>query len=103
MNDKVKIDVFGISRDPKTGGNAVPLKMYFSLLKYLNSSDVADKVDLHFVDINEPAMANYPAVKSAIQRGTPVPVVSINNSIKYSGSIPYESVYQDVKRMTIKR
>lgn len=99
MREKVKIEVFGISRDPKTGGNAVPLKMYFSLVRYLNSSDMGNKVDLRFIDINEPAMANYPSVKSELQKGTPVPIVTINGSIKYSGSIPYESIYQDIKRI----
>jgi len=98
MNGKVKVDVFGIARDPKTGGNSTYLRMYFSLIRYLQSSDIGDKVDLHFIDINEPAMANYPTAKSMLQKGSPMPLLSINGDIKYSGSIPYETVYQDIKR-----
>jgi hypothetical protein len=99
MNGNVKVDVFGPERDPKTDGNSLPLKMYFSLIRYLQSSDVNNKVDLNFVDTTKTEINSYPAAKSMIQKGAKAPLIAINGIIKYSGSIPYEQVYQDIKRI----
>lgn len=100
MNGKVKVDVFGISRDPSTGKNSLDIRKYFSLVKFLESSDVISKVDMHFIDTSETAMAKYPAVQKALQSRKPTPIVAINGTVKYFGNIPYESVYQDIKRIT---
>jgi hypothetical protein len=100
MRRKVKVDVFGKSRDPRTGQNSLPLKKYFSLVKYLENSDMIDKVDLHFTDPTEVSMASYPAVQKALQQGKPEPIVVIDGVVKYFGNIPYEAVYQDVKKLS---
>jgi hypothetical protein len=99
MRDKVNVDVFGIARDPKTGKNSIQLNMYFSLLRYLESSDAGSKVDLRFIDITKTAMENFPAAQSMLKNGKPLPMVAINGVVKYFGSIPYENVYQDVKKI----
>jgi hypothetical protein len=103
MIRRVRVDVFGPARDPRTGGNSLPLKMYFSLNKYLQSSDVGGSVDLHFVDSTTPEINSYPAAKNMIQQGSPPPLVAINGAVKYTGSIPYEQVYQDAKRLLAAR
>lgn len=97
MNGKVKVDVFGISRDPATGKNSLPLKKYFSLVDYFESSGIGDKVDLHFIDTAHASLAGYPAVQKALDSGKPEPIVAVNGVVKYYGIIPYESVYQDIK------
>lgn len=99
MNGKVKVEVFGIARDPRTGKNSLPLRKYFSLVKYLESSDVMDKTDLQFIDTTEVSMAKYPEVQRALSLGRPTPIVAINGVVKYFGDIPYERVYQDIKRL----
>lgn len=99
MNSKVKIEVFGIARDPKTGQNSLSLEKYFSLVRYLEASDVVSKVDLHFIDITKTAMINYPAVQRKLQEGHPIPIVVIDGVVKYYSIIPYEKVYQDIKRI----
>jgi hypothetical protein len=103
MIRRVKVDVFGPAKDPRTGGNSLPLKMYFSLNRYLQSSDAANSVDLHFVDSTTPEINSYPAANSMLQQGNPAPLVAIDGAVKYTGSIPYEQVYQDVKRILAAR
>lgn len=103
LKGKVKIDVFGILRDPVTGKNSLPLNKYFSLLKYLGSSDIVNRVELHYFDTKEVPMENYPEVQKTLQSGRPEPVVVIDGAVKYSGDIPYESVYQDAKRILATR
>ena len=103
MNSKVKVEVFGIARDPQTSQNSLPLEKYFSLVRYLEGSDIAGKVDLHFIDITKTAMTNYPAVQRKLQEGRQIPIVVIDEVVKYYSIIPYEKVYQDIKRiLTVK-
>lgn len=98
MNGKVKVQVFGKAIDPKTHQNSLQLKKYFSLVRYLEGSDIKNKAELSFIDPDEPAMADYPSVLGAIKAGKPTPIVTIDGALKYYGDIPYESVYQDIKR-----
>jgi hypothetical protein len=98
MRRKVKVHVFGTSRDPKTGLNSLALRKYFSLVKYLESGDVIDKVDLHFIDTNTADMNNYPAAQNALKQGRPTPIVEIDGVVKYFGDIPYETIYQYIKK-----
>ncbi|KPU43844.1 hypothetical protein OXPF_25890 [Oxobacter pfennigii] len=98
MNGTVKIDVFGVARDPQTKLNSLALKKYFSLVNYLEGSDVINNVDLHFIDTTETDMNNYPAVKNAIQQGRPLPITAVDGVVEYYGDIPYETIYQHVKR-----
>jgi hypothetical protein len=99
MVGRVRVNVFGPTKDPRTGGSSLPLKMYFSLNKYLQSSNIGNKVDLHFVDSTTSEINSYPAAKSMLQKGSPAPLVAINGAVKYTGSIPYEQVYQDILRL----
>lgn len=98
MKSRVKVEVFGAARNPRTGLNSVALQKYFSLVDYLQGSDVKDNVDLNFIDTAVTNIDNYPAVKNALQQGQPTPITVINGVVKYFGNIPYEAVYQDVKR-----
>lgn len=97
MKGRVKVEVFGTLRDPQTGRNSLALNQYFSLVKYIESSDAKNRADLQFVDITQINLNNYPAVQRALAQGHHPPIVVIDGAMKYSGSIPYEAVYQDVK------
>lgn len=98
MKGRAKVEVFGPLRDPRTGRNSLALNQYFSLVKYIESSDAKNQTDLQFMDITQVNLNNYPAVQRALAQGQHPPIVVIDGVIKYSGSIPYEAVYQDVKR-----
>lgn len=98
MKSRVKVEVFGVARNPQTGLNSLALQKYFSLVNYLQSSDAKDSVDLNFIDPTVTNIDNYPTVKNALQQGRPTPIIVVNGVAKYFGNIPYEAVYQDVKR-----
>lgn len=71
------------------------------LVRFLSQSDVAQDVDIKFVDlmVDDPGSYAY-MVRKLLNSGFRLPIVMINERIRYTGNIPVYSIYNEVKQIT---
>lgn len=73
--------------------------MYKSLVKYIESSVIWDKVELCFIDVTKVRIEDYPEAFSILKKGYAIPLVSVGGRVIYSGGIPYEDIYVEAVRV----
>ncbi len=111
MNHKIKIEVYGVRNQPpvsgcsscagcKSAGDCTPPKtmgeLYDELYQFIVNSNVNDKVELVFIDIEEDSIENHPEVKSAIEVGNRIPIIAIEGVLKFQGGVYPQLVHQEV-------
>lgn len=75
--------------------------MYRSLVKYLESSDIKDRVGLRFIDVTRDRIEDYPQALNLLKRKYAIPLVGINGIILWYGGIPYEMVYKEARKLCV--
>ncbi len=74
--------------------------VYEELKEFIKSSDVKDKVQLEFIDLDKISIDNqYERVEETIDRGFEPPITVIDNIIRYYGGISKDLVYKDIKEL----
>jgi hypothetical protein len=111
MSDKIKVEIYGIKDQlPPTGcsscagcksaGDCAPPKtmgeMYDELVSFINESQVKDKVELCFIDIEKDANGSHEDVKKAMEVGNRIPFTAINGALKFQGGVYPQMVVQEV-------
>jgi hypothetical protein len=111
MNEKIKVEIYGIKDQlPPTGcsscagcksaGDCAPPKtmgeMYDELVSFIDSSNVKEKVELHFIDIEKNGLENHEDVKNAIEVGNRIPFTAIGGALKFQGGVYPQMVVQEV-------
>ncbi|OWZ82786.1 hypothetical protein [Natranaerobius trueperi] len=107
MTDKLKVDIFGVKSEPVPGGcgcnggcgpQPTMGELFNELVDFINDSDLAAKVELNFIDVNETDMDNYPEAKKSLDNELPIPLTTINGKPTMYGGINKELIYRKVKK-----
>lgn len=74
--------------------------VYEELKEFIASSDVKNKVQLEFIDLDKVSInEQYDRVGETIDKGFEPPITVIDNIIRYYGGISKDLVYKDVKEL----
>ena len=111
MSEKIKIEIYGIKDQlPPTGcsscagcksaGDCAPPKtmgeMYDELVSYIDESQIKDKVDLSFIDIEKDTSETHEDVRKAMEVGNRIPFTAIGGVLKFQGGVYPQMVVQEV-------
>lgn len=83
----------GPSEDPTT------IEMYEKLKSFLESTDVKDKFEMEFIDINKDDLSNYPNEQKIIEKGRKLPITFIAGKPAFSGKVDEMKMYLTLKRL----
>ncbi|MBM7615087.1 hypothetical protein [Alkaliphilus hydrothermalis] len=75
------------------------MEMYKDLCRFLEQTDVKDKFEMTFIDLEEENMEDFENAKKVIERGLKLPITLINGKPAFSGKVDQIKTYQIVKRM----
>lgn len=107
MDDKVRIEIFGIKNQPAGGGcscsgNCGPVQtigeQYEELIEYLEEKNLSDKLNIKFVEINRENLKEYTEINKLLEAGYYLPLTSINGSFRFDGFILNELIYDEIKK-----
>jgi len=73
-------------------------QMYDSLIKYIESSNIKDKVQIKFIDVINDNIKDYPTALNLLRKGYALPLVIVNGVAKFYGSLPYEAIYIEIEK-----
>lgn len=74
------------------------IQMYNSIVKYMESSDIWNLVEIHFIDVTRDMIENYPYAFDLLKKGYAIPLVAVNGRVLFYGGIPYEMIYREVEK-----
>ncbi len=106
--EKLSVTVFGLKDESVAGGcdcagacGPTPTmgELYDGLVKFIDGSDLAGKVEMKFIDVMEEQLDGYQSVKEYMQKGYALPLTSINGEMKLYGGISNEMVYDNLKSL----
>ena len=107
MNDKVKIEIFGIKNQPAGGGcscsgNCGPVQtigeQYEELIQFLKEKNLSDKADIKFIEINRENLKEYVEINKLLEEGYYLPLTLVNGSLKLYTLISNEVIYDEIKK-----
>ncbi len=112
MSEKIKIQMFGhkdgivpASRGwgsrtrCGSGGNPITFKMYEELKAFLEDTDVKDKIEIEFIDIDKDDLSKYPKEGKLLNRGFKLPITFISGEPIFSGQVDRRRAYLILKKM----
>jgi len=67
-----------------------------NLDSFLKASDVHDKISLNFIEVDSKAMIEHEEIREIIKEGYSLPVIIIDDIVRYYGGISNKLVYSDV-------
>ncbi|WP_312906984.1 hypothetical protein [Tissierella praeacuta] len=73
--------------------------MYEELKKFLEDTDVKDKFELSFIDLNEDDLNRYRNERKFIERGYQLPLTFIEGKVSFAGQVDNMRTYLIVSRM----
>jgi len=73
--------------------------MYNELYKFLEQTDVKDKFEMTFIDLEEDDLTNYENAIKVIDKGYQLPITFIDEKPAFSGKVDNFKAYQVLKRM----
>ncbi len=113
MSEKIKIEMYGIKDQAppsgcsscsgcKSASDCDPSltmgEMFDGLNDFIDSSDIKDNVELHFIDIEKEGLEAYENVKHALEVGNRPPIIAIGGELKFQGGVFFQLVYQEVQK-----
>lgn len=112
MLEKIKIQMFGIkdevvkeecgwgpSTDCGPSEDLTTIEMFNDLYKFLEQTDVKNKFEMTFIDIEETDLSKYEEAKKVIDKGYGLPITLIGGRPAFSGKVDQFKIYQVLKRM----
>lgn len=107
MNNKYKIEVFGI-RNQATGGGCscsggcgptiTMGELYHEVEASLKTSPVKDQIDMKFIDVFHDELDEYKYVIEAMNKGFGLPLTSVNGELKFFGGMSAEMILDLVEK-----
>jgi disulfide oxidoreductase YuzD len=108
MNNKVKIEIFGIKNQPANGGccscsgNCRPVQtigeQYEELIQFLKEKNLSDKVDIKFIEINKENLKEYVEINKLLEEEYYLPLTLVSGSLKLYALISNELIYDEIKK-----
>lgn len=112
MEEKIKVQMFGIkdevvkeqcgwgpSTDCGPSEDPTTIEMYNELYKFLEQTDVKDKFEMEFIDIEESDLSQYENAKKVIDKGYQLPITLIGGRPAFSGKVDSYKAYRVLQRM----
>jgi len=108
MEGKVKVEIFGITEESigggcSCGGTCNPLltmgELYKDFEEFIKKSDVKDKTELSFIDVNNQDLEKYKSIKKALEIGYTLPIICIDGSPLFYGGISDYIIYEEIKKV----
>ena len=105
MNDKIKIEVFGIKNQPAGGGcncagNCGPIQTidekYEELAEFLKKKYFSNRLDIEFIEINKENLEKFSEINKLLDEGHYLPLTFINGTLKLHGFIQNETIYDQI-------
>lgn len=79
-------------------GNKSMFLMYRELAEYMKSTDLASKVEIEFVDTDKLEIDKYDYLQEAFKKKLMLPIVAINETVRFYGGVPSKLIYKEVKK-----
>ena len=73
--------------------------MYEELKTFLEDTEVKDKFELSFIDLNEDDLNNYPNEQKIMEKGHKLPLTFIGGRIAFKGAVDNMRTYLIVNKM----
>ncbi|MFZ5973908.1 MAG: hypothetical protein ACOYU3_00675 [Bacillota bacterium] len=110
MNEKIKVEVFGIRDQAASSGcgggccdcgsdcgpQATMGEMFEQLQDFIEASDMKDRVELAFIDVINDDMDGYADVNMAMERGFMIPLTAIDGKLRFHRGISNEMIYEAI-------
>ncbi len=113
MLEKIKIQIFGrkdqlvsapCGCDPDTdcGPNedSTTIELFEGLKTFLEDTDVNEKFDIEFIDIDKDDLSKYPKESKSINAGYQLPITFISGRVAFSGQVDNMKTYLILKRLS---
>lgn len=99
-NDVVSIPCgWGPSSDCGPSEDSTTIEMYEELKKFLEDTDVKDKFELSYIDLNEDDLNPYPNERKVIEKGHKLPLTFIEGKVAFKGPVDNMRTYLIVSKM----
>lgn len=79
-------------------GNKNMFLMYKELVEYMKGTDLASKVEIEFVDTDKIEIGRYDYLQEAFKKKFMLPIVAINETVRFYGGVPNKLIYKEVKK-----
>ncbi|MCD2346952.1 hypothetical protein [Clostridium guangxiense] len=79
-------------------GNKNMFLMYKELIEYIKNTDLANKVEIEFIDTDKIDIDKYDYLQEAFKKKFMLPIVAINETVKFYGGVPSRLIYREVKK-----
>ncbi|WP_246579341.1 hypothetical protein [Alkaliphilus flagellatus] len=112
MEEKIKVQMFGVKDEvisapcccgPSTScepsEDLTTIEMYDELYKFLKETDVKDKFEMTFIDLEKDDLTDYENEGKVIDKGYQLPITFINGKPAFSGKVDQFKAYQVLKRI----
>lgn len=83
----------GPGQDPRT------LEIYEELKTFLENTDVKDKIEMEFIDIDKDDLSKYPKERKLLDVGYQLPITLIASKPAFSGQVDKMKAYLTLKKM----
>jgi hypothetical protein len=108
MESKINVVIFGLkygmlggmyNYDKKRKHLSTMGEAFEKLVNYIQHSDVAEEVNIFFIDLVEHDPGNASGeINYMLNMGCKLPFVMINDTMKFYGDIPKDAIYEEIKR-----
>lgn len=79
-------------------GNKNMFLMYEELIEYMKNTNLSSKVEIEFIDVNEAKIDKYDYLEEAFKKKFILPIVAINEVVKFYGGVPNKLIYKEVEK-----
>ena len=74
-------------------------EMYEELKTFLEDTDVKDKIEIEFIDVDEDDLSKYPKEKNLLNKGYRLPITFISSEPVFSGQVDNVRAHSILKRL----
>jgi len=75
------------------------MEIYNELYKFLKETDVKDRFEMTFIDLEEDDLTNYENEGKIIDKGYPLPITFIDGKPAFSGKVDNHKTYRILKKL----
>ncbi len=73
--------------------------MYEELKTFIEDTDVKDKIEIEFIDVDEDDLSKYPKEKNLLNKGYRLPITFISSEPVFSGQVDNVRAHSILKRL----
>ncbi|KOF56473.1 MULTISPECIES: hypothetical protein [Clostridium] len=79
-------------------GNKNMFLMYKELIEYIKNTDLANKIEIEFIDTDKIDIDKYDYLQEAFKKKFMLPIVAINETVRFYGGVPNKLIYKEVEK-----